>query len=82
MKTSLLKTLKTEEDKQEIKGLFIQSLRLRRVYIETLETKMRVNAEQRISNDYSSPSWGYAQADKNGYERACRELISMLEEEK
>lgn len=29
-------------------------------------------------SDYDSPSWAYRQADKNGYNRAMKEVMSLL----
>lgn len=79
MKTSLLKGL-NEKDKEEMKGLFIQSLRLRNQIIKTLEEKIKVIDTESVSKEgYESPSWAYKQADIVGYKRALKEIISLIE---
>jgi hypothetical protein len=79
LKTSLLKGL-NEKDKEEMTGLFIQSLRLRNQLVKTLEEKIKViDAESVTKEGYDSPSWAYKQADIIGYKRALREAISLLE---
>jgi hypothetical protein len=79
LKTSLLKGL-NEKDKEEMKGLFIQSLRLRNQIIKTLEEKIRVIDAESVSKEgYESPSWAYKQADIVGYKRALKEIISLIE---
>lgn len=81
MKTSLLKGL-NQQDRDEIKGLFIQSLRLRQQLIKTLEEKVK-SAETDIltKESYDSPSWAYKQADYIGYKRGITEIISLLTNE-
>jgi len=36
-------------------------------------------AEKVRINDYDSPSWSHKQADQNGYVRALREVMLLLE---
>ena len=36
------------------------------------------NGESPSTSDYDSPSWAFKQADRNGYMRAYREIISLL----
>lgn len=82
MKTSLIKGLNAD-DAQEIKGLFIQALRLRRQLTKVIEEKITDNATGRLSRTrFEEPSWAYYQADANGYERALKEVISILSDEK
>lgn len=79
MKTSLTKGLDKSEA-EEIKGLFIQSLRLRERLASIVKEKIDSNNIERISkNSYDNPSWAYIQADAVGYERALKEIISLLE---
>ena len=79
LKTSLLKGL-NEKDKEEMTGLFVQSLRLRQQIIKTLDEKLKViDAESVTKDGYDSPSWAYKQADIIGYKRAVKEIISLLE---
>lgn len=78
MKTSLLDGLNAK-DKEEMTGLFIAALRLRKRYGELIEKKIETNNAMRVStNAYDSPSWAFQQADRNGYERAMKEIISLL----
>jgi hypothetical protein len=80
LKTSLLNGLNTE-DKKEIKGLFIEALRLRKRLVEVLNQKATATQTERLEKiKYDSPSWAFLQADLNGYERGIREAISPLEE--
>ena len=80
MKTSLSKRMKTKEDEEEIKGQFIAALRLRTEIINLIEDKIRSYKSETLSKEgYQDPSWAYKQADANGYERAMREIISLLE---
>lgn len=82
MKTSLSKNLKTEAEKKEIKGLFIEAKRLRDQFKFVLEEKIRVAQTERLERvDYNNPSWPYKQAETNAYERAIREMISLLEDD-
>jgi hypothetical protein len=81
LKTSLLKGL-DEKDKKEMKGLFIEALRLRQLFIKRLEEKKaEVQTERLSKTDYDNPSWAFKQAELNGYERSMNELISLLQEE-
>lgn len=80
MKTSLLSGL-NEEDKKEIKGLFIEALRLRKRLNELLLKKIETTQSERLEKiNYDSPSWAFLQADLNGYERGIREAMSLLDE--
>lgn len=80
MKTSLLKGL-DKKDEEEMKGLFIQALRLRKQFINVLDEKRKSIQKERLDKqDYDNASWSYKQADLNGYERAINELISLLDE--
>lgn len=80
MKTSLTKGLEKDAT-EEMKGLFIQSLLLRRKLIEVLEEKIKSSNAERLSKDnYNNASWAYSQADAVGFERGLREVISLLED--
>lgn len=81
MKTSLLKGLNAD-DKSEIKGLFIQSLRLRKQLIKTLEEKYSTAETESLSKgSYEDASWAYKQADLIGYKRAITEFISLINDD-
>ena len=82
MKTSLKVGLSKEEgerlEKSYVAGkYFIDRLKL------VLDNKIKESYESSIrKNNYSNPSWAYLQADKVGYERALKEVISLLFDKK
>jgi len=81
LKTSLVKGL-DKTDAEEIKGLFVKSLRLRKRLIKLAEEK--ITSSHLASLDrikFENASWAYYQADSNGYERGLLEMISILTDE-
>lgn len=79
MKTSLTAGL-TEQQKKEVTEDFKGAVALRAQLSKILDAKITSNRNTTISKDaYASPSWAYVQADAVGYERALREVISLLE---
>lgn len=62
-----------------LKGDFKSSFIIRKRIVEVLRDKIE-NSRKGLLTDYESPSWAYRQADGVGYERALREVISLLEE--
>lgn len=82
MKTSLKAGLNEEESKRiessYLAGkFFIERLKL------VLENKIKDSYESSIKKaNYESPSWPYLQADRVGYERALKEVISLLFDKK
>ena len=79
MKSNLTKGLNAQ-DAEEIKGLFLSSLRLRVQLIKLFEEKKAsAEGEALTKEGYDSPSWAYKQADLIGYKRALSEIISILE---
>lgn len=82
MKTAWTAGLK-EQEKKEVVEDFKASPALRARLTQMLTKKIdseRTSSLSKIS--YDSPSWPYLQADTNGYERALREVISLIDEEK
>lgn len=79
MKTSLLKGL-DEKGVKEIKGLFIESHRLRQIILERLNEKVADVQKERLSKTEFDSQWAYKQAEMNGYERSINELKSLLED--
>lgn len=78
MKTVWTKGLNAQE-KEEMTNSFVSSaharVRLYQIIEEKIEVKRRANvAEER----YESPGWAYQQADAVGYERALREILSII----
>lgn len=78
MKTILTTGLDPQTVK-EIRAEFIGSAALRERLIDVLNGKKDSLRSECISKQsYESPSWGFLQADCNGYERAMNEIISLL----
>jgi len=79
MKTSLTKGLDKDASK-EIENAFGASALLRKRYSEVLKDKIEVSAKEDCAKDaYNCPNWAYKQADSQGYRRAIREVLSLLE---
>lgn len=38
-----------------------------------------ISGEKVVVDDYDSPSWSHKQADLNGYNRALREILELLD---
>lgn len=82
MKTTVVKGL-NEQDEMQVTQEFIASAFLRKRFIHLFEEKIEsLRRNTTSSTSYDSPSWAFMQADANGYERALREVISILESEK
>ena len=46
---------------------------------ELVEVMNKTNSDSRVKKtSYESPAWSEYQADANGYERACNELLNLL----
>ena len=81
MKTSVTKGL-DEQATQEIRQEFIASARLRKRLIQVFQEKIETSRGKSVaSSTYDSPNWAYIQADVIGFERALREVISILDSE-
>lgn len=80
MKTSLLKGLDAKEEK-EIKGLWIEAHRIRKLLTSRLKEKVVETQTERLSKrSYQDAAWAYEQAELNGAERVLNELISLLDD--
>lgn len=81
MKTVVTKGLNEKETK-EIRQEFVASAHLRKRFIQLFEERIVSSRSKTIaSSTYDSPNWAYLQADNVGYERALKEVISILESE-
>jgi len=79
MKLGWLNGIKDADRKSEIRQSFAASLVMRKRLIELLEKKMRESWTSSISQEgYDSPNWALKQADARGYERAMREILSLI----
>lgn len=81
MKTKWTQGLNADETKEMV-SYFKSSLLLRKRLDKIIRDKIESSTASSLSKDtYDSPSWAYLQADRNGYERALREIISLISEE-
>lgn len=79
MKTVVTKGL-NEQEQMEIRQEFIASAHLRKRLITLMNERIDSARTKCISSSsYENPSWAYLQADNVGYERALKEVISILE---
>ena len=78
MKINWTKGLKVQE-KQEIEAGFAACAQIRQRLEVLANEKIKAKRKEMLSVDaYQSPSWAYLQADAVGYERALREIISLI----
>jgi len=68
-----------EQNTKDIKQLYKESHRIRarlnQMLVDIIEEKRK---GQTLESLYDSPSWAYIQADRNGYERALRDVIELI----
>lgn len=82
MKKSIIAGL-TKEQAEEISRDFVASAFLRKRLSDILDQKISSKRSECTSKaSYDSPAWAYYQADALGYERALKEVISLLSNEK
>jgi len=56
-----------------------ESVVMRARFTELVEAKMDASWRSSMSKaEYANPNWAYLQADARGYERALKEIISLL----
>lgn len=80
MKMSWTNGLK-EQEKIDLIQNYKESVVMRRRLRFLLESLIDENlASARREANYDSPSWGYHQADKLGYERALFKILDLLED--
>jgi hypothetical protein len=78
MKTILTKGL-TPEQTIEFRKDFVGSVILRKRLQDVLQSKADASNNASLSKDgYQNPNWAYLQADARGYERALKEVISLI----
>lgn len=69
----------TLEQKKEMTSAFTSAGLLRERLSGILEDKIETNRNGVVSKtSYDNPNWAYLQADAVGYERAIKEIISLL----
>jgi len=79
MKTVWKKGL-TPEQQIELSKDFVGAAILKKRLKEILNERSESSYKTSLSKDgYNTPNWAYLQADARGYERALKEVISLLE---
>ena len=80
MKDSLTRGL-DKEGQDEVRGAFAASLPFRRQLKKVLNEKIEVGRKETCDKKaYKDGAFGLKMADSMGYERAQREMISLLSE--
>lgn len=74
MKTVWFQSEKTKEDQEKVKELVLGSKLILDKAKQIVYTMIKDGEKQ----DYDSPSWAYKQADQIGYNRALKEIMSLL----
>jgi hypothetical protein len=69
--------LKTDEEKEKFKNYIASSQGVLERLEAILDNKLHVRQVFK-EEDYKNPSWAYAQADRNGYVRALKEIKELL----
>lgn len=83
MKANILNGISSEEDKDELRGLFSSSLRLRRRLQSLMQDKINSHFTHMMRpQNYAESGWAESQADSIGYIRGLTEAISLLDDEK
>lgn len=78
MKTSWTKGMNVRE-REEIISSFSASSLLRDRLKQLCSEKIEVCRKDATSSDgYANPNWAFKQADAIGYERALKEIISLI----
>ena len=80
MKTVWVKGL-GEQEATEVRQEYVGGARLRARLVHLLNEKRNSRRDFSLSEDaYVNPNWAYLQADSIGYERALKEVISLISE--
>ena len=78
--SSLLKGMDSEEKESFIQGYLSCGI-IRETLADFLHSKISSShKESESKSTYDSPSWSELQADGNGYRRALREVINLLDQ--
>lgn len=77
MKTAWIKHVKTKEEKQKVYETLVNSKYLRDILTNILESELK-EKENSKEEDYKIPNWSCYQADRNGYKRALKSFIQLL----
>lgn len=78
LKTEWFKDLKTQVERDEFTKTVLNSTlaldKLRKIVYNRV-----ISGEKVTVDDYDSPSWSHKQADRNGWLRAHREILELLD---
>lgn len=77
MKTIWTQGLKNSTEKEEFEKIVYASKKVLDKLKDIVYNKIN-GVEKTSVEDYTSPSWAYLQADRNGYRRALEEMLSIL----
>jgi hypothetical protein len=78
IQTKWLEGFKTQQERDQFKQTVIGSKKVLDKAVQIVYNSIKEAEKVRIS-DYDSPSWSHKQADQNGYVRALREVMLLLE---
>ncbi len=79
MKDSLTRGLE-KDAKEEMELTFKSALHLRKRLYKVIEEKKTKVIDAGLNNtSYDCPNWPYKQADTQGYARAIKEVLALLE---
>lgn len=77
MRTEWFSHLPNQAEKEQFKKTVLASKIVLDRLQEICYNKIK-NGEKTSETDYDSPSWAYLQADRNGFLRAYREILTLL----
>jgi hypothetical protein len=81
MKTSWTSDVKDDQLKAEIISAFKSSTVLRKRLIKMLDDKEEKKQRECMnSKSYEKNNWGFQMADSQGYMRALKEIINLIED--
>lgn len=70
-----------EDAAKEVRGDFLSSRVTRHRLVKLLIDKINTNRTAAVSKDgYDTPNWPMKQADSIGFERALKEVMSLIED--
>lgn len=65
-----------DETKDKVKNDLVRGIDAFERLQKVLEKKLR---DRVPADDYETPSWAFKQADRNGYERAIKEVLDLID---
>lgn len=77
MKTTWFLGATSKEDREAITSKIVASTGALDI-LKTVCYNMIKEADKTSHKDYDSPSWAFKQADQNGYIRALKEIVELI----